>query len=281
LNARNHIAANVRRGTPLFNIYLEHLLDGVISQGDAHASQSQHAKESDLDLAAREIAQLLPPLAILMSTNRLAFDEASEDDTRAMLRDAWFNIAVHGFTPTTDRGKHSLKYLRIMAVHSPPLVSENRGEQDESDIDLNPILRRFESSERESLLKKYLAELIPMRSNEIRGLSYRKVTFLQAACLVEGLRADAGDCTQALSYFLEPSMRRGEVSRTMDAIMHAVMDRYLYKTSNAVNPTFSAQYAAAQLARIFCSRCHRIERVQQAAFGCADRLIEALPSALC
>ena len=216
-----------------------------------------------------------------MSANPQTFDETADDDVRSMLRDAWFNIVVHGFTPSTERGGQNLKHLRIMAVHSPPLVSENRGEQDESDIDLNPILRRGESSDRESLQKKLLAELVPARSSEIKGLSYRKTIFLQAACLVESLRADAGDCTKALSYFLEPSMRRGEVSRSMDGIMHTVMDRYLYKTVNASNPAFSAQYAAAHLAKIFCSCCHRIERVQQAAFGCADRLIEAIPSALC
>ncbi|KAL2020169.1 hypothetical protein VTK56DRAFT_8693 [Thermocarpiscus australiensis] len=280
LKARNYISANIRRDSPFFAIYLEHLLDGIISQGDAHPGHNQHAKESDIELAAREIAQLLPPLAILMSANCLAFDD-SDDDTRSMLRDAWFNIVVHGFTTTTDRGKQNLKHLRIMAIHSPPLVSENRGEQDESDIELNPILRRGESSDRESFLKKLLAELIPARSSEIRGLSYRKTIFLHAAYLVESLRADAGDCTKALSYFLEPGMRRGDVSRTMDAAMNAVMDRYLHKTINAVNPTFSAQYAATQLAKILCGCCHRIERVQQAAFGCADRLVDAIPSALC
>jgi phosphatidylinositol 4-kinase len=281
MKARNHISAHIQRESPLFDIYLEHLLDGVISQGDVHASQSHHAKESDVELAAREIAQLLPPLSIFMSCHPQTFGDASSDDTRAMIRDAWFNIVVHGFTQSTDRGKQNLKYLRIMAIHSPPLVSENRGEENESDIDLNPILRRGESSEREALQKKLLAELIPTRSSEIRGLSYRKTIFLQAACLVESLRADAGDCTKALSYFLEPSMRRGDLSRTMDAVTNAVMDRYLYKTVNAANPTFSAPYAAAQLARIFCACCHRIERVQQAAFVCADRLVELIPSALC
>ncbi|KAK0730577.1 hypothetical protein B0H67DRAFT_639064 [Lasiosphaeris hirsuta] len=281
LKARSYISANVRRDSPLYDLYLEHLLDGIISQGDAHSHPSHHAKESDIELAAREIAQLLSPLAIFMSANDVAFDDATDDDTHTMLRDAWFNIVVHGFTPSTDRGKQYMKELRIMAIHSPPLVLENRGEQDESDIELNPILRRGESSDRESLHKKHLSELIPTRSSEIRGLSYRKVIFLQAAYLVESLRADAGDCTKALSYFLEPSMRRGDVSRTMDGIMNAVIDRYLKKTLLASNPTFSAQYAANQLARILCGCCHRIERVQQAAFGCADRLIREIPSALC
>ena len=281
MKARNHISANVRRGSTLYDVYLEHLLDGIISQGDVHSHQSHHAKESDVELAAREIAQFLQPLSVFMSANDLAFDGATDDDTHSMLRDAWFNIVVHGFNPSTDRGNQYVNELRIMAIHSPPLVLENRGEQDESDIELNPILRRGESSDRESLRKKQLAEQIPERSSEIRGLSYRKVIFLQAAYLVESLRADSGDCTKALSYFLEPSMRRGDVSRTMDGIMSVVMDRYLKKTLSASNPTFSAQYAASQLAKIFCGCCHRIERVQQAAYSYADRLVKEIPSALC
>ncbi len=76
-------------------------------------------------------------------------------------------------------------------------------------------------------------------------------------------------------------MRRGDVSRTMDSIMNAVVDRYLKKTLGATAPTFSASYAATQLAIIFCACCHRIERVQQAAFGCADRIIREIPSSLC
>jgi len=281
MQARNYISANISQDSPLFDIYLEYLLDGIISQGDAHSSQSHHARDSDVELAAREIAQLLPPLAILMAANPAAFDELSDDDTRSMLRDAWFNVVVHGFNLLTERGKQNLKHLRLMAIHSPPLISENRSEQDESDIELNPILRRGESSEHENAQKKILMELLPTRGSEIKGLSYRKTIFLQAAYLIETLRADAGDCTKALIYFLEPGLRRGDVSRTMDAIMHAVVDRYLAKTVGAANPPFSAQFAATQLAKIFSSCCHRIERVQQAAFACADRLVEAIPSALC
>ncbi len=281
MKARNHISANLRPDSPLYDIYLEHLLDGIISKGDAHGHESHRAKESDVELAAREIAQLLQPLAVFMSANELAFDGVTDDEIHSLIRDAWFNIVVHGFTTNTDRGKKYINELRIMAIHSPPLVLEDRGEQDESDIELNPILRRGESSDREALQKKLLAELVPARSGEIRGLNYRKAIFLHAAYLVESLRADSGDCTKALRYFLEPSMRRGDVSRTMDTIMNAVVDRYLSKTLGATTPLFSATYAASQLAIIFCACCHRIERVQQAAFGCADRIIREIPSALC
>lgn len=279
--ARNHISANISRDSPLWDIYWEHLLDSIISKGDAPADQHNHRKESEVELAAREIAQLLQPLAVLMSTHDLALDESTDDETHAMLRDAWFNIIVHGFVPNTARGRQYLPELRIIAIHSPALVLQDRGEEDESDIELNTILRRGMSSERESLLKKQLVELMPSTESEVRALSYRKLTFLQSAYVVETLRAEAGDCTRVVTYFLEPSMRKAEVNRTMEGIMNTVMDKYLERTLGAFHPAFSAQYAAGQLARILCNCCHRIERVQQAAFACADRLIRDLPSALC
>ncbi|KAI1382356.1 hypothetical protein F4677DRAFT_401744 [Hypoxylon crocopeplum] len=278
--ARNHISANVKRDSPLFDIYWDHLLDELISKGDVH--QSQHMKESDVEFAALQIAQLLQPLSILMSTHEFAAEiPGQDDDKHSLIRDAWFNIVVHGFAPLTERGQKYINELRIMAIHSPPLVAEQRGEQIESDIELNTVLRRANTSDRESKQKKQLIELVPSKASDIRGLSYRKVMFLQAAYLVESLRADSGDCTKTLSYYVEPSMRRDDVRGVMEGVTAAVMEKYLTKTLEAKLPTFSAHYAASQLAAIFCGCCHRIQRVQQAAFYCADKFVREIPSSLC
>ncbi|KAH7326609.1 hypothetical protein B0I35DRAFT_347383 [Stachybotrys elegans] len=279
MKGRMHISANLRRGSPLFDIYWEHLLESITALGDAHSPG--HTKESDVQLAAQEIAELLRPLAMLMSSNDLASQPLVNEETYSLLRDAWFNIVVHGFMTTTERGKKYINELRMIAVHSPPLVAEQRTEQVESDIELNTVLRRGNSNERETMQKSQLSELIPSKAADIRSLSYRKVIFLQAAYLVESLRADAGDCTKTLPYFLEPSMRKSEVSNTMEGIAGAVIEKYLRKTLSATEPSFSAQYAATQLAALFVGCCHRIERVQQAAFNCADRIIRDVPSALC
>lgn len=279
MRARTHISANIRRESPLFDIYWEHLLESIISFGDAPSSG--HTRESDVQQAAQEIAEYLHPLAVFMASNDMAAAPIFNEDFSQLLRDAWFNIVVHGFMTTTDRGKNYVDDLRIIAVHSPPLVAEQRGEQVESDIELNTVLRRGNSNERETMQKKLLTELIPSKASDIRGLSYRKVIFLQAAYLVESLRADVGDCTRVLSYFVEPSMRKPEVSSTMEGIAAAVVEKYLRKTLGAADPVFSAQYTAKQLASIFCTCCHRIARVQQAAFTCADRIIRDVPSALC
>ncbi|PHH90933.1 hypothetical protein CDD83_2232 [Cordyceps sp. RAO-2017] len=279
MKARTHISSNLRRDSPLFDIYWEHLLDSIISLGDVESSG--HTKESDVQLVAQEIGELLRPLAVFMASNDLASEPVADDEAYSLLRDAWFNIVVHGFTTATDRGRRYLNELRTIAVHSPPLIADERSDQVESDIELNTVLRRGYSNEREGTQKRLLGELIPSKAADIKSLSYRKVIFLQAAYLVESLRADSGDCTKVLSYFLEPSMRKGEVSTIMEGIASSVLDRYLQKTLGGADPVFSAQYVATQLASIFCKCCHRIERVQQAAFQCADRIIRDVPSALC
>lgn len=278
MDARCHISANLRPDSSLFDIYWEHLLDTIIAVGDV--PQSSHSKDFDVQLAAQDIAQLLRPLAVFMASNDMSVDAITEDESHTLLRDAWFNIVVHGFLPTSDIGSKWISELQIMAVHSPPLVAEQRGEQVESDIELNTVLRRGMSTEREMLQKKHLSDLLPSKASDIRNLSYRKVIFLQAAYLVESLRADSGDCTKALSYFLEPSMS-GAVSSTMEAVAAAVVDKYLKRTIMGNDAAFTSQYVAVQLASIFCSCCHRIERVQQAAFACADRIVREVPSALC
>jgi phosphatidylinositol 4-kinase A len=269
----------LRRDSPLFDIYLEHLLDSIISFGDAPSSG--HTKDADVQLVASKIAELLRPLAVFMSTNDFASVPLQSDESALLLRDAWFNIVVHGFSLTSERGKAYINELRLIAVHSQPLVEEQRSEQVESDIELNTVLRRGNSNEREAAQKKLLSELIPSKAAEIKNLSYRKTIFLHAAYLMESLRAEAGDCTKVLSYFLEPVMRKSEVSSTMEGIAAAVVEKYLRKTMSGSDPAFSAQRTAKQLATIFCACCHRIERVQQAAFACADRIIRDIPSSLC
>ncbi|KAG9244575.1 phosphatidylinositol 4-kinase-like protein [Calycina marina] len=279
LKGRVYLSANLSKESPLYEIYLEYLLESIISKGDIH--QANGARESDVDLAAREIAQLLQPVAILMSKNDMAKDETLSEEILSLIRDAWFNIAVHGFATSTDRGKRYIDELRIMAIHSRPLVTEQRGEQNESDIELNTVLRRGNSNDHEAAQKKRLTALIPDKVSEVKGLGYRKVIFLQAAYLVETLRANAGDCTMALKYFLEPAMRTGEMARAMESINVAVIEAYLRKTLTGTNPKFSAPYVAKQLASIFSGCCYRIERVQQAALASADRIIQKVPSALC
>src|SRR6476469_6030345 len=103
MKGRAHISLHMRKDSPLYDIYLEYLLEDIISRGDVH--QAHNTRESDVEVAAREIAQLLQPLAILMSKNYLANDENLGEETLSLIRDAWFNIVVHGFATNTERGR--------------------------------------------------------------------------------------------------------------------------------------------------------------------------------
>ena len=78
LKARNYLSSTLRKDSPLYDIYLEHLLESIISKGDVH--QVQNAKESDVEIAARQIAELLQPLALLMSNNSLVDDDDMDDE---------------------------------------------------------------------------------------------------------------------------------------------------------------------------------------------------------
>lgn len=279
MKARNLLSSQLRKESPLYEIYFEYLLESIISRGDVH--QAHHIRESDVEVAAEEIGQILQPLAIFMSSNNLIADDSLNEDFLSLIRDAWFNIVIHGYTTNSERGLRHMNELRTMAMHSKPLVTESRGEQVESDIELNAVLRRGMSPEHEAMQKKRLGDLLHSRASEIKGLSYRKIIFLQAAYLLETLRAESGDCTKALTYFLEPSMRKGDMSSAMEAVTVTVMDKYLTKTLTGSHSSFAAPYVAKQLTATFVGCCSRIERVQQAAFQCADRLLRDVPSALC
>jgi phosphatidylinositol 4-kinase len=280
MSARRAISNNIQVDSPHFEIYLEHLLDTIVSKGDAHEGTTRQLR--DAELATQEIAQLLSPLAILLSRIPSSDELAGLDDKVINLqRDAWFNIVVHGFDLTTALGRQHMAELRTLAQFSYPLVAEERAMRIESDIELNTVLRRGKTPEHTAEQKKHLIQMLPSCEADIRLLSYSEVVFLNTAYLVEDLRASAGDCTKALAYFLDPVLRSGAVGNCMSAIATAATKTYVSKTLSGRMHMFSTPYLAQQLANIFAGCCHRIAKVQQAAMTCADIIIHEVPSTLC
>lgn len=239
----------------------------------------------DVELAALEIGPLIRPLALLVSNKAAASEifvfEDEDENIAELLRDAWYNIAAHGFSPRTALGQQYSEELRLLAEHTSPLVSEDRAEQMESDIELNTILRRGMTSHNTDDLKRDLIVALPAREAEIRRLSYPKLLFLSAVHLIETLRASTGDCSKVLTYFNEPALRGAEMSSCMQSINDEVVRIYLTKALSGQYASFSAHHIAKQLATIFTFCCHRIQRVQTAATLTADRIIAQAPSSLC
>ncbi|KAF2759256.1 hypothetical protein EJ05DRAFT_339209 [Pseudovirgaria hyperparasitica] len=279
MSARIKLAREITIKSPLFEILIRSFLDSIISQGDAPGKDTKH--HGNTEFAAQEIAQLLEPLATLVAVNADGQDHELDEEILTLQRDAWFNVAVHGFHPTSNLVKKYEKELRTLAQYSKPLISEERADQLESDIELNTILRRGKSSEHTDEQKKSLIRLLPQQESAIRSLSYSEVVFVNAVYLLEDLRASCGNCTAILTYFLDPKLRKDQIGECMVALSKRVVNTYLSQTLKGEFHAFSTPYLAYQLAQLFAGCCHRIAKVRSVATACADIIINAVPSTLC
>ncbi len=256
------------------------MLEELISIGDVHESEYTH--QIKVELAAEQIAQLLQPLALLVSKYRLEDGlSEKEESVNAMLREAWFNIVVHGITLSSKLGQCYENDLRTLAMYSSPLIADDRADQLEGDVELNAVLRRGMNPQHTAEQRRRLIALLPKRESDISSLSYPKIIFLSATYLVENLRASCGDCTKVLAYFTDPILRGSGMSQCMMAIAEEVVGFYLRKALSGRFRNFAAPCVAKQLLALFTGCCHRIVEVQQVAATCANRIIVELPSSLC
>jgi len=266
--------------SPLFRVYLLYTLEAIIGIGDVHESEYTH--QDEVELGAQEIGYLLQPLAMLMTTHRSqGVDFDKDDDVDALLREAWFNIVVHGITLTSKLGQHYENELRTLAICSKSLIVNDRADQLESDVELNTVLRRGMNGQNTAEQKRRFISLLPGRESEIRSLSYPKIIFLSAAYLVESLRANSGDCTKVLTYFIDPSLKGSDMGQCLVAIADDIVTIYLRKALSGSHYEFASPFVAQQLLALFRGCCHRILEVQQVAASCADRIITQIPSSLC
>ena len=203
------------------------------------------------------------------------------EDLSRLYREVWFNLVVHGISPISSHGEPYACELSTLALHSGPLIAEDRADQFESDVELNTVLRRGMNAPNTAEQKKRLISLLPRFESDIRGLSYPKVIFLNATYLVETLRAQSGDCSHILTYFLDPSLNGSAMENCMRAIADEVILIYSRKALGAPNQKYSAPEIAEQLAAMFSGCCSRILKVQQIAASCADRIVLQMPSSLC
>ena len=281
-NAQEHLALNLDNRSPLFKIYAMQLLERILSKGDV--VEGEFKQSAEVEQAAKEIAPLLRPLSILASRKpALTIESTLADDTDilGMVRDVWYNVAVHGITLQSRIGQQHYEDLRVLAMNSMPLVDDDRVELLESDVEINTVLRRGMNPQHTSAQKKALIAVIPDKESEIGKLSYQKVVFLNAVFLVESLRASSGSCAEILDYCGDPSTQTSHMGVCLGSIANKVVERYTQKAIAAKEDDFSAPYVSRQLARIFSGCCHRSSKMQEVARAAANHIITYAPSALC
>jgi len=280
MEARMLMAKSIPPSSPLYEIYLTHLLDGVVSTSDV---TNRDTKTMVIDkLAVGQISQVLPPLAALAAF--MPYEYAQFEDPElvsALSRDAWFNLIAHDFSLGSSFAKQHQQELQTLAWYTPSLIDSNKADTQESGIDLNTVLRRGMTPQHITQLKSQLISALPAHENDIKTLNNAELTFLNAAHLVAVLRAQSGDCTRTLEYFLDPKFKSGALSNCLLGVALSAVDTYLALTMTGRSQTFSAANLAKQLARLLESCCHRIEKVQQVATLAADRIIDQVPSSLC
>jgi len=279
LSGRNTLARLIDHDSPLFKLYGIHLMETIVRKGDIH--EEQNDVQADVDLAAREIGDLLEPLSILASKYSKEGQAFNEGEIAVLQREAWFNIVVHGIVPGNKEFTRYIEALQQLALHSLPLVAENRIDKTESDIELNPVLRRGMNGPRHAKLKMELITRLPHKESDIKKLSYPQTIFFHAAYMVETLRAQAGNCVAVLQYFIDPTVTQGGGLETMRGIADKVMDLYLTKVSDKNRASSAAPQVAKQLAKVFVTCCHRIPLCQQVAATFADKIVDRMPAALC
>ncbi|EEP82937.1 hypothetical protein UREG_07802 [Uncinocarpus reesii 1704] len=281
--ARNYLAICLQKDNPLFRIYLIFLLESIVNKGGATDREKDRTKETEL--SSEEIYPYLPPVASLLakleSVDDLPGGARENGDILSLLRDTWFNIAAHGIVLSSEIGYRHREELRVLANLSPPLISENRAESLESDIELNTVLRRGLSSPHSSDRKKSLIQELPALEHEIKRLSYPKVVFLNATLLLESLRASSGNFTKVLIYSIDPALNSPDIANCMRAIVDKVVTLYLERALSNNSARFSAPFISQQLAQAFIACCHRIESVQQTSSAAAAKIIAKCPSSLC
>ena len=272
------LALEVPKDSQLYQVYLLHLLETIVSKGDVPENSKQ---KSNIDAVANEMAILLKPLALLAPYISKYGEVIDKESTDYLQREVWFNLAVHGITPGTAIWEKHRPELLELARYSKPLILEDRTDRLESDIDLNTVLRRGHGKSRTDHVKEQLSKLLPGQDNHIKSLSYAKVTYILAAYSVEILRADIGHCAEALQYFMDPICKQDDPAHCLHAVANEVMTVYLRKITTGMRPQSIAGSVAIELGKIFVACCHRNLKCQEVAHSYAERIITSIPSALC
>ncbi|KAK9448292.1 uncharacterized protein V1518DRAFT_418558 [Limtongia smithiae] len=283
VDARVRIASRLTQDHPFYEMYLKYLLDDIVSKGDVH-DLNHHRIKSSTAIPAEEISCLITPMAKLLPT--IQSGKPFKSDKVEMLtafRNAWFNMVVHGYWLGSKLSTDKRVDLEVIAWNSPPLIAEDSSDQFESVIDVNIILHLGASQhelndQRQKSLLAFAAST--SATIELRALSYPKQVFLSATVFLESLRASAGDCSKVQLYLIDPSLRSGELLRLMSGIMSEVMKRYLARVGQQPDVSTNVRISK-QLRELLILCCHRIRSVASAAMSSTQRIIDAIPSALC
>lgn len=279
-DARLLLARNIKKSTPLYETYILHLLDTIVSTTGLVQSDKKSIKGGFL--GAEEIAQTLKPLAVLISSEpnvRARYEDLQQ--VRSLARDCWYNLVAHDFTLNSSLTKNNYAALEVIALYSPSLVETDHLDARESSLELNTVLRRNMNPAHTQEQRQALINAFPDHEFKLISMDYAELTFLNAAHLIAVLRAKGGTCTRTMEYFNDSKFKSGELGTILMEIANIEVEVYLQNTIAGQSQRFSTPRLAEQLVILFQGACHRKPKVRHVAIQLANRIITQVPSVLC
>lgn len=266
----------------MYIMTLRDLLDLITACGESDRSE-HHRAEQEITQVAHQIALFLEPLAALMPRpgESAPLDLAADETTTISFRNIWFNMVVHGFHYNSEIVKAHYDSLVIIGYNTPALASDFPAMKREVSLEMNTILRRSSSSANIKQQKQAISELAPSTNIQNRNYSNSKIMFLASAVFLETLRCEAGDCSQLLQYFCDPSVVRSSVDKSLNDINIAIIQKYTYFVQSGNYRLAGSPAVAMQLNNLLLRLPDRNSHAQAAAFQTCETFIRKIPSSLC
>lgn len=275
------ISSSLNVEHPLYETYLSELLQSIVDRGDVQELE-HHRPHVEISATANEIALYLAPLARLLPKPPKPHYKTGDAHINSLFRNTWYNMVVHGFSQTSEWTQKYKAELEIIAHSTPPLVSTGSSNKIESDLELNTVLQRGSSHHNVNNQKEIMDSLASSHIFDFKTLQYPKLMFLAATILLEGLRANTGNCSKILLYFGDPGIRAGgETRRYMRHIATDVTNAYIQNVIRGNSPMFTSDLVASQVKKMLTLCCHRVKAIQEQAFESCSAIINAIPSSLC
>lgn len=269
--------------TDMYIMNLRDLLDLITSCGEPERAEHHHKAEEEIAQVAHQISVFLEPLAALLPKpgKSAPLDLTADETTTIIFRNIWFNMVVHGFCNDSEIVKNHYDSLVIIAYNTPALASDFPPMKREVSLDMNTILRRSSSSANIKHQRQAIVDFAPSTNLHNRTLSHSKTMFLAASVFLETLRCEAGDCSQLLKYFCDPSVIRSSIRKSLNDVNIAIIQKYTYFAQSGNYRLADSIAVAKQLNNLMLRLPDRNPYTQAAAFQTCETFIGKIPSSLC
>ncbi|EPY49472.1 phosphatidylinositol kinase [Schizosaccharomyces cryophilus OY26] len=213
--------------------------------------------------------------ALSYCIDQISWENLPKDENYpALFRDMWFTIVLNRFRFSIDLSETLSPELEQIARNSPLLVFEDFGNNFESNLELNTVLR---SHIEHSVLSRIKSELTSIANVDLKSLNVSEICFLSAVLLLEGLRCKTSRISALVEYLSDPTLGSSHLPQFIRAIA-------LHNLSIFVDSLFRVkrlhQSNVKEIQKLLCLCCHRIDSVRRLALECTTFVLHNLPHLL-